>query len=247
MRMFTSKVAKRLEEILRKTDAPNESFNPIELHGFFFGLAITPDPVMPSQWLPVVFGGDGPMFDDEKDAKQSLGYLMDIYNRFMSASMNQTLRFPFDYKIMSRDLFPDLEDWAFGLFKALSLRPHHWGMTEEYEDMADEDIPDDIKNVIDACTVLTVIALPGECKMGFDPAPGGEPKTEEEIRDAIYKLLPASVEILRRHGAMLHRQMHSGRMESAFGDPVRREPKVGRNDPCPCGSGRKYKRCCGAN
>ncbi|MDR1316966.1 MAG: DnaJ domain-containing protein [Spirochaetales bacterium] len=29
--------------------------------------------------------------------------------------------------------------------------------------------------------------------------------------------------------------------------PVRRaEPKVGRNDPCPCGSGKKYKRCCGA-
>src|SRR5690606_1227925 len=28
--------------------------------------------------------------------------------------------------------------------------------------------------------------------------------------------------------------------------PVRREtPKVGRNDPCPCGSGKKYKKCCG--
>jgi preprotein translocase subunit SecA len=27
---------------------------------------------------------------------------------------------------------------------------------------------------------------------------------------------------------------------------VRREPKVGRNDPCPCGSGKKYKKCCGA-
>lgn len=26
---------------------------------------------------------------------------------------------------------------------------------------------------------------------------------------------------------------------------VRSQPKVGRNDPCPCGSGRKYKRCCG--
>jgi len=26
--------------------------------------------------------------------------------------------------------------------------------------------------------------------------------------------------------------------------PVRRGPKVGRNDPCPCGSGKKYKKCC---
>ena len=24
-------------------------------------------------------------------------------------------------------------------------------------------------------------------------------------------------------------------------------PKVGRNDPCPCGSGKKYKHCCGRN
>ncbi len=26
-----------------------------------------------------------------------------------------------------------------------------------------------------------------------------------------------------------------------------REPKIERNDPCPCGSGKKYKKCCGAN
>ena len=26
----------------------------------------------------------------------------------------------------------------------------------------------------------------------------------------------------------------------------RAEAKVGRNDPCPCGSGKKYKKCCGA-
>jgi uncharacterized protein YecA (UPF0149 family) len=30
--------------------------------------------------------------------------------------------------------------------------------------------------------------------------------------------------------------------------PYQREaPKIGRNDPCPCGSGKKYKRCCGAS
>ena len=29
--------------------------------------------------------------------------------------------------------------------------------------------------------------------------------------------------------------------------PVHAEKKVGRNDPCPCGSGKKYKNCCGKN
>ena len=34
--------------------------------------------------------------------------------------------------------------------------------------------------------------------------------------------------------------------ESAGGNTkVRKEPKIGRNDPCPCGSGKKYKQCCG--
>jgi uncharacterized protein YecA (UPF0149 family) len=28
---------------------------------------------------------------------------------------------------------------------------------------------------------------------------------------------------------------------------VREQVRVGRNDPCPCGSGKKYKKCCGVN
>lgn len=34
---------------------------------------------------------------------------------------------------------------------------------------------------------------------------------------------------------------------SVRNEPVRVEPKIGRNDPCPCGSGKKYKKCCGKN
>jgi hypothetical protein len=37
------------------------------------------------------------------------------------------------------------------------------------------------------------------------------------------------------------------RSDSIHGALVRRSPKIGRNDPCPCGSGKKYKKCCGAN
>ena len=32
--------------------------------------------------------------------------------------------------------------------------------------------------------------------------------------------------------------------DPAAEDPVTRGSRVGRNEPCPCGSGRKYKRCC---
>lgn len=35
--------------------------------------------------------------------------------------------------------------------------------------------------------------------------------------------------------------------ESVKREPIRKEKKIGRNDPCPCGSGKKYKNCCGKN
>jgi len=47
--------------------------------------------------------------------------------------------------------------------------------------------------------------------------------------------------------------IHAYWLEHRVGDgggfqtmPARREQKIGRNDPCPCGSGKKYKKCCGA-
>jgi len=33
--------------------------------------------------------------------------------------------------------------------------------------------------------------------------------------------------------------------ENSLALPDIQEKKVGRNDPCPCGSGKKYKKCCG--
>ena len=38
---------------------------------------------------------------------------------------------------------------------------------------------------------------------------------------------------------------HGGESASAAKQPARADVKVGRNDPCPCGSGKKYKECCG--
>jgi uncharacterized protein YecA (UPF0149 family) len=35
-----------------------------------------------------------------------------------------------------------------------------------------------------------------------------------------------------------------GRIDQSEETYVREEPKIGRNDPCPCGSGKKYKKCC---
>jgi preprotein translocase subunit SecA len=52
-------------------------------------------------------------------------------------------------------------------------------------------------------------------------------------------------------GASRERTGERGRVQPPEEQPedegtvVREGPKVGRNDPCPCGSGKKYKKCCG--
>lgn len=56
----------------------------------------------------------------------------------------------------------------------------------------------------------------------------------------------------RRHHESSRFEKVQGRWYYVDGDTPKPEtlrhqgPRVGRNDPCPCGSGRKYKKCCGA-
>jgi len=52
----------------------------------------------------------------------------------------------------------------------------------------------------------------------------------------------------QRRQQMLLAQQQAAASGGAGNSQVKREaPKVGRNDPCPCGSGKKYKKCCGVN
>jgi preprotein translocase subunit SecA len=54
---------------------------------------------------------------------------------------------------------------------------------------------------------------------------------------------------MRRQPTAIEKQGYgSSPSESSFSNPsqpVSKKPKVGRNDPCPCGSGKKFKKCCG--
>ena len=50
---------------------------------------------------------------------------------------------------------------------------------------------------------------------------------------------------LWRQGAMESEMDFRNNSASVSNEPIRNENKIGRNDPCPCGSGKKYKKCCG--
>ncbi len=86
-------------------------------------------------------------------------------------------------------------------------------------------------------------------------------KIDEEVLSLIFKLQVPEKEVAKRKGAAQRtREVHQDttgmgmrlmeRQPSDEAKPGKRMPvkvgkKVGRNDPCPCGSGKKYKKCCG--
>ena len=81
------------------------------------------------------------------------------------------------------------------------------------------------------------------------PSPGGQP---DEVQDTFELLASFHESAGQANEARAAReQLDSWRRESGWltvaVPPVRRGPKVGRNEPCPCGSGRKFKRCCGGS
>ncbi len=73
----------------------------------------------------------------------------------------------------------------------------------------------------------------------------------DDIRDRTVRTLlsarPKEQPIVRREVArQLTEGFEGGRMPKKAAPSAAKAQKVGRNDPCPCGSGKKYKKCCGA-
>jgi preprotein translocase subunit SecA len=67
-------------------------------------------------------------------------------------------------------------------------------------------------------------------------------RTREDAARFAGEIIAACV---RAGGADRVGYLDPGEYESDVTEPIVAGTHVGRNDPCPCGSGRKYKKCCG--
>jgi preprotein translocase subunit SecA len=67
---------------------------------------------------------------------------------------------------------------------------------------------------------------------------------EEETPDTVWNVTDYSGTSWSSEQAMREAAMEAASSEENI-EPIKAERKVGRNDPCPCGSGKKYKKCCG--
>jgi uncharacterized protein len=165
-----------------------------------------------------------------------LDLLMQHYNDVVSLLAPPDVQFSPVYDQDERNGDVYWESWVSGFERGMRLRPDAW--TDIIDATLDTE-HDEAGNSI--AMMLELSAL----------SDGSSELTEEQI-EAITEDVPRLIADLVfniQHWTSTQRQPAPFPSMAAANMPMppRTTLKAGRNEPCPCGSGRKYKKCCGAN
>jgi len=251
MTLFTSDEKTNLKQLLDCAVNKGEALTLEGLHGYLYGLAIIPEPVPPSEWLPGILNKGDIVVENEQEGLQLIGSLYAAYNRFIKLNDNNKLTFPFNLDPIKTGDVHRIREWAYGFFLAIRLRLGVWGLDNE-TDFADEDEDREFDEQMEenaACSaVIMSVAFPeripelfNSAESPLDPAARDHSGDENRFID----MLPDAVANLQSYANRLRDGLRALRAEKSPRPGLRTTDKIGRNDPCPCGSGKKYKKCCG--
>jgi uncharacterized protein len=203
-----------------------KAMNLEELDGFFAALIAGSETVLPSEYYPEVFGGemsDACEFTSLDQANEILGLMMRHWNTIAGTLFKGEVYLPL---LLEEEVgTAHGNDWARGFMRGMDMRHDGWaGLVEDEEH---------------GVCLIPMMMLRYE--HDEDPEMRPEPITPEKRETVILHMAAGLV------GA--YRYFHE-RPEDRVGTTFKSEPrrnisKVGRNEPCPCGSGKKYKKCCG--
>jgi len=212
-----------LDGFLRSERAPPDAMMLSDLDGFLTGIAVGPKIVMPSEWLPHIFGGKGPEFADDSEAKAVLGTIFGRYNEILCSIADGACE-PILRGGRDGALLPFA--WADGFLRAIMLRIDAWTPL--------------FLSKRDGFLLLPILSLcsdgAGESLLGLLP------DEDDRLTEQMSQCIPAAVLGIARYW----REQGTKPPMRGPASPVNRPlPKVGRNEACPCGSGRKFKKCCG--
>lgn len=236
---LTAANRKRLKSFLASPEQPEGTLSYHEVQGFLFAMVSAPELVRPSEWLPVVFGGGEPVFDSRVETERTLPLLLLLFNEASGAIQHGRAGLPRDCPFRASvmaNLEPDapVSQWSRGF-----VIGHAW-----LKDVWDEHLPPELGGTLgSAIATLSFFASPRLAKDLVDEfAPHGA--SLEAFALNVRRLLPQAAAEYADIGRGLFRR-HMG-LDGEDVDPLAAPARPNRNDPCPCGSGRKYKRCCGA-
>ena len=219
-----------LEDRLFEIDA--DALTIPELHGFLSAVIVGPEVVNPSVWLPHVFNLEGkmPEFSSRNEANRVFGKVFDFYNRIirdMDTGQYQPI-FGTDWR--KHKEVPDPVPWCLSFDEGISLTENAWS-------------PEDDEALATLMFPIYYFIDPEEFSE-MSKSPSG--RKQRSFDQKMISMIPDAVLAVRNYW---REKMQDSRTHKAKGVvlPFDRGKKQtsGRNDPCPCGSGKKYKYCCG--
>ena len=114
-----------LDDYLMSDLAPDESMGLSDLDGFLTGIVVGPELILPSEWLPVIWGGEEPEFQTEAEMRTGLGTIMGRYNQIVACFTSDSDDFePIFLEGPEGEVIAS--DWAGGFLDAVALRPQAW-------------------------------------------------------------------------------------------------------------------------
>jgi len=229
-------VSSALTPFLEDPRRPPGTLSYHELQGFLFAVASSPDLIAPSEWMPFVFGDHEIEYESLDEAQHVIGELMSVYNDINASVVSGAAALPADC-VVFEDGLANLEDHApVSLWSRGFLRGHQW-LEESWDPYIVDELEDDYAVLLMTLSFFASSSLAREfCEEARHPS-------LPEMASTLAQAFPQAVEEYAQLGLWIRQAI----AEAEHHEPETREsPKIGRNEPCPCGSGRKYKKCCGA-
>lgn len=215
--LITEADIERLDDFLLSDASGEEAMMIDELHGFLTAVISGPEMVMPSEFFPEIW--HEPEFETMNQAQDISSIVLRLYND-ISGSLRTG---DFEPLLLEKpqehgDPVPIPDGWCAGYIRGMKLRVESW--QPHLSKLSDWFFPISTFGLAHDEEVEEILL----------------PKTLEEHAALVEKISESAIEIaryFRKHGPSPVRSV------------MRAAPKIGRNDPCPCGSGKKYKKCCG--
>jgi uncharacterized protein len=234
---FTDTHAALLRDFLSSPRRPKGTMTYPQTAGFLFSMASGPELIPPSEWLPIIFHDQEGVFETPGEAERILGALMALYNACGAHGMERREPLPPGCEIRTPPL-ANLEADALLSQWAMGFAMGHGYLCELWEECAPKELDEELGGIV---ALLTFFASPRIADAYLHEA--RRPMTLEQYAETVVKFFPdAAVEYVRLGRAIYQARLGLDESESGPSD----RPAVGRNDPCPCGSGKKFKTCCGA-
>jgi uncharacterized protein len=192
-----------------------------KLQGFLCAMISGPDIITPGQWMPEALGS-APEYESLQQAKEFMALMMSFYNDVASTLQNNQ-----PIKLILKPFTPsddqlDYQTWCEGYILGWSLSTQEWLQPGN----------EPLKKLTFPILYLSGAFKEEAERQGKEYVPGEE---DQKVWQDCADILPQTI-------VAIYNFWLSKRKPASI---QRGQAKIGRNELCPCGSGKKFKQCCG--